>query len=417
MNAIPDRHDVIISGGSLTGLALARALSDALGPKAKIAIIEKSSQSLSLSATNPRAFAISKAAQQMLKVLGVWPRIENEAQPVTNIEITDSSLDDGIRPVVLRYDNTLDDGAPASYIIPDQTIGEALRALIAETPNVEIIAPALIETYQLETGYAHVQLQDGRKLRTKLLVAAEGRASSLRDMAGIKLVTCDYQQTGIVTQLSHELPHNSTAVQHFLPGGPFAILPMTGNRSCITWSEERALAQNLMKSDDRTFLENIEKRVGGRLGKIQLQGPRQSWPLTMHLARSYISDRLALVGDTAHGVHPIAGQGLNLALRDVAALAEVTAETWRLGMDIGANDGTAGGLSKYQQWRRFDSLTSTAAYDGLNRLFSNDMTLLRSVRSMGLGIVDRLPQLKHMFIKEAAGLSGDIPRLLKGEAI
>jgi len=417
MNLKGERFDIIISGGSFTGLALARALSNALGPRARVAIIEKSVDSPTNAAPNPRAFALSKSAQQMLNVLGACQLIENEAQPVLNIEITDSSLEAGIRPVVLRYNNTLDDGAPASYIIPDQTLGNALRTMVNQTPNIEFIAPAMIEQVEHETGFASVLLDNGRNLRTKLLVATEGRKSRLREKAGIKLVSWDYRQDGIVTQIAHEHSHNATAIQHFLPGGPFAILPMKKNRSCITWSEERTKAQELMNSDDATFLENIEMRVGGRLGKLTLDGPRQSWPLSMHLARSFIAERLALVGDTAHGVHPIAGQGLNLGLRDVAALTQVTAETWRLGLDIGANDGNGDGLSRYQRWRRFDSMMSTAAFDGLNRLFSNDKSLLRSLRTAGLGIVDRLPQLKHMFITEAAGLSGNVPRLLKGKAV
>jgi 2-octaprenyl-6-methoxyphenol hydroxylase len=232
-------------------------------------------------------------------------------------------------------------------------------------------------------------------------------------MAGIKTVGWDYPQAGIVTVVAHERPHGGKAVQHFLPAGPFAILPLTGNRSCITWSENREEAERILALDDAGFLAEIDRRFGGKLGALSLTGPRQSWPLSLHLARALVASRVALVGDAAHVVHPLAGQGLNLALRDVAALAEVLADAARVGLDLG--DATA--LARYERWRRFDSWMSAAAFDGLNRLFSNDVTLLRSAREFGLGLVDRLPGLKQMFVTEAAGLSGEVPRLLKGEAV
>jgi 2-octaprenyl-6-methoxyphenol hydroxylase len=245
------------------------------------------------------------------------------------------------------------------------------------------------------------------------VVAADGRRSFLREAAGIKVVGWSYPQTGIVTTVAHERPHEGVAVQHFLPAGPFAILPLCGDRSCITWTEDRDEARRILALDDAAFLAEVDLRFGGRLGTLSLAGPRGSWPLEMHLARSYVAPRLALVGDAAHGVHPIAGQGLNLALRDVAALAEVVADAARLGLDIGSTDT----LRRYERWRRFDSVLSAAAFDGLNRLFSNDWTLLRTIRDAGLGLVDRLPAVKRMFVGEAAGLSGELPRLVRGEQI
>jgi 2-octaprenyl-6-methoxyphenol hydroxylase len=260
---------------------------------------------------------------------------------------------------------------------------------------------------------AELALADGRALSSALVVAAEGRASALRDAAGIKLTGWSYGQTGIVTTVSHERPHGGRAVQHFLPGGPFAILPLTGNRSCITWSEDADDAARILALDDAAFLAEADKRFGGRLGTLALAGPRQSWPLSLHLARSYIAPRLALIGDTAHGVHPIAGQGLNLGLRDVAALAEVVADAARLGLDIGST----GVLERYEQWRRFDSTLSAAVFDGLNRLFSNDVALVRAARGFGLGLVNEFPGLKQRFVVEAAGLSGEVPKLMRGERI
>jgi len=235
----------------------------------------------------------------------------------------------------------------------------------------------------------------------------------MREAAGIKIIGWNYAQTGIVTTVRHDRPHQGRAVQHFLPAGPFAILPLTGNRACITWTEDAREAARILALDDAGFVAEVEKRFGGKLGAIALDGPRQSWPLELHLARRYVGPRFALVGDAAHGVHPLAGQGLNLAFRDVAALTEVVVEAVRLGFDAG----DAQALTRYERWRRFDSAISAATFDGINRLFANDATLLRSAREVGLGVVDRIPALKRFFVSEAAGLTGNVPRLLKGEAV
>jgi 2-octaprenyl-6-methoxyphenol hydroxylase len=235
----------------------------------------------------------------------------------------------------------------------------------------------------------------------------------LRAAAGIGTIARQYAQTGIVTTVRHERPHGGRAVQHFLPAGPFAILPMTGNRSCVTWTEEASEAARILALDDAGFLAELEKRFGHRLGALELAGPRGSWPLAMHLARELIAPRFALAGDAVRGVHPIAGQGLNLALRDVAALSECLVDAVRVGLDVG--DATA--LERYARWRRFDGAASAAAFSALNVLFSRDNALLRSVRDAGLGVVDRLPSLKQLLVSEAAGLTGEVPKLLKGETL
>jgi 2-octaprenyl-6-methoxyphenol hydroxylase len=258
-----------------------------------------------------------------------------------------------------------------------------------------------------------IELGSGRRWRASLLVAADGRGSRLREAAGIGVVGWKYQQVGIVTTVQHEKPHRGHAVQHFLPSGPFAILPLKGNRCCITWTEEESEGRRIMALDDTGFLAEVEQRFGYRLGVTQLAGARGVWPLEMHLARALVAERLALVGDAAHLVHPIAGQGLNLGLRDVAALTEVVADAARLGHDIGSSIV----LSRYERWRRTDAALSAAAFDGLNRLFSSDWTLLRAARSAGLGIVERLPALKQFFVAEAAGLTGEVPKLLRGERV
>jgi 2-octaprenyl-6-methoxyphenol hydroxylase len=405
------RFDVAVSGASFAGLALACALSDALGPEFRIAIIDRVAPAAM--PADARAFALSAASRHLLEAIGVWPEIAAEAQPVDGIDITDSSLDAGVRPVLLSYDNATSTGEPATHIVPVGPLTAALKEKVKDHPSITLLAPA--EATGLATGDtgARITLSDGRTIASSLVVAADGRKSPLRDAAGIKVIGWAYAQTGIVTTVRHERPHGARAVQHFLPNGPFAILPLTGNRACITWTEDAGEAKRIMALDDVGFLAEIDTRFGGKLGGIALDGPRQSWPLQLHLARRYVAPRFALVGDAAHGVHPLAGQGLNLAFRDVAALVEVVADAVRLGFE----PGDAQALARYERWRRFDSAVSAATFDGINRLFAGDAPLLRSVREVGLGVVDRIPALKRFFVSEAAGLTGEVPRLLKGEPI
>ena len=407
-----DRFDVVVSGASFAGLALAKALALALGRGARIALIDRAARQ-DRGSPEPRAFALSQASRRMLGVLGVWDRLAAEAQAVSEIEITDSSLEAGVRPVLLAYENVVAADEPASFIVPGEALAGALFEAAAADPAVTLIAPGEAAGFASGEFAVDVALAGGRRLAAALLVAAEGRRSALRDAAGIKIVSWSYGQTGIVTTVAHDRPHGGRAVQHFLPGGPFAMLPLTGDRSAITWSEDETEARRILALDDTAFLAEIEKRVGGRLGTLELAGPRRSWPLEMHLARSYVAPRFAVIGDAAHVVHPIAGQGLNLALRDAAALAEVVADAARLGLDLGNWEG----LKRYERWRRFDSWLSAATFDGLNRLFSNDWALGRAARDFGLGLVDRMPGLKRAFVAEAAGLSGELPRLLRGEPV
>jgi len=403
------RYDVAISGASFAGLALACALSDALGSEFRIAVIDRAAPA-SMPA-DARAFALSAASRHLLEAIGVWPAVATEAQPVDGIDITDSSLDAGVRPVLLSYDNTTPAGEPATHIVPVGPLTEALRAKAKSHPSITLLASAEATGLAADDTGARIALADGRTITSSLVVAADGRKSPLRDAAGIEAIGWAYTQTGIVTTVRHERPHGARAVQHFLPNGPFAILPLTGNRACITWTEDASEAKRIMALDDAGFLAEIDKRFGGKLGSIALDGPRQSWPLQLHLARRYVAPRFALVGDAAHGVHPLAGQGLNLAFRDVAALVEVVADAVRLGFE----PGDAQALARYERWRRFDSAVSAATFDGINRLFAGDAPLLRSVREVGLGVVHRIPALKRFFVSEAAGLTGEVPRLLKGE--
>ncbi len=406
-----DRYDVAIAGSGLVGLALARALAVGLGQAARIALVTRDSLKPSQLSTDSRATALSAASVRMLDQLGIWSRARNDAQPVAAIDITDSSLEAGLRPILLSYENDVGGGEPASVIIPNASLAAALRSAVLATPQIVVLEGTAIQSYRAETDTIIVTLESGRSLVAPLLIAADGARSKLRDLAGIKTVNWSHEQIGITTTIAHDRPHGGRAVQHFLPGGPFAMLPLVGNRTCITWSEEQQLAQRLLALDDAAFLDEIERRVGGRLGTLTLDGPRQSWPLQTSMARAFIAPRFALVGDAAHNVHPIAGQGLNLGLRDVAALAEVLVDQARLGLDIG----TPQPLARYERWRRFDTTTSAAGFDALNRMFSTGGALPRAAREFGLGLVNRMPGLKQRLIAEAAGTAGDLPKLLRGQ--
>jgi 2-octaprenyl-6-methoxyphenol hydroxylase len=285
-----------------------------------------------------------------------------------------------------------------------------LAAAVASEPVIETSASERVTDFNTDEFAVEVRLGTGAVIEARLLVAADGKRSALRERAGIKCVGWSYPQIGIVATVAHARPHHGKAVQHFLPSGPFAILPLTGNRSSIVWTEERERGKAIMVTDETSFLDELTQRFGLRLGDIALAGPRQSFPLDLQIARSFVADRLALIGDAAHAVHPLAGQGLNIGMRDVAALAETIVEATRLGLDIGA----APQLERYERWRRFDSAFSAAVMDGLNRLFSNDSAPLRALRDLGLGLVDRAPPLKRFLVREAAGRTGTVPSLLTG---
>jgi 2-octaprenyl-6-methoxyphenol hydroxylase len=412
MAASGERYHVIIAGGGTAGLALASALADALGPELRIAVVDRAPLEASGEPREARAFAVSAGTRNMLERLGAWPAIAEHSQPVMIVDITDSSLEDAFRPILVSYDNRVD-GAPATWIVENDRLLDALIGAASARPGIALFGNSAAEAFTRDEHGVDVAVAGGGTLRAALLVAADGRNSRLREAAGIGVVRWSYPQVGIVTTVRHEKPHAGRAVQHFLPAGPFALLPLTGNRTCVTWTEEDKRGREIVALDDAGFLVQVEKRFDWRLGAITLAGPRSTWPLDMHLARGLVADRFALIGDAAHGVHPIAGQGLNLGFRDVAALAEVVADAARLGLDIGSG----AVLERYERWRRLDSALSAAAFDGLNRLFSNDLTPLRTLRDFGLGLVERLPALKQFFVAEAAGLTGDVPKLLRGEAV
>ncbi|MDW6022025.1 ubiquinone biosynthesis hydroxylase [Mesorhizobium sp. BAC0120] len=401
--------DVLVAGAGYVGLATAVAIR-AARPSLRVALVDAAPEGAW--ERDGRASAVAAAACRMLDRLGCWAEIEAEAQAITEMIITDSRMGDPVRPVFLTFGGEVAPGEPFAHMVYNRTLNGALRRSAAAL-GIDIIEGVAVEAFTVEPGGATVHLADGATLRTMLLVAADGVNSRLRDMAGIKTVRWEYGQSGIVCTVAHERPHNGRAEEHFLPAGPFAILPLPGNKSSIVWTERSADADKLVAADPFLFEAELEQRFGLKLGEISVEGKPRAWPLALTLARDFVKPRFALAGDAAHGIHPIAGQGLNLGFKDAAALAETIVEADRLGRDIGAIDV----LEAYQRWRRFDTVQMGVTTDVLNRLFSNDLAPVRAIRDVGLGFVDRMPRLKEFFIRQAAGLSGPSPRLLKGEAI
>jgi 2-octaprenyl-6-methoxyphenol hydroxylase len=359
-----------------------------------------------------RVSALAYASTRMLAALGVWDGLKADAQPIREILVTDGKQGRPASPFSLHFDAE-EVGAPAlGHIAENRHIRAALHRAAAAQPNLELLAPASVKTLDTGGGTAIVTLSDGTQISVALVVAAEGRDSRLRAQLGINTIGWSYPQTGIVATVEHDKPHNGVAYEHFLPSGPFAILPMTGNRSSLVWTEAKTKAPGLLSLDEEGFNAELARRFGDHLGTTRAAGPRWSYPLSFHLARDFVKPRFALAGDSAHGIHPIAGQGLNLGLKDAAALAEVLLDAARLGQDIGGLDV----LKRYERWRRFDSFTLAASTDALNRLFSNDIAPLRHLRDLGLGIVDAIGPARCFFMRHAGGDIGKLPRLMRGEA-
>ena len=407
--AAEKRADVAIAGAGAAGLALAVALARSLSPG--FAVVACDPALGAEPASDDRVSAIAGGARRLLTALGVWERLAGPVQPIVAMEITDSRLEDAMRPTFLSFDSEAAEDEPAAHMVENRDVLVALRTAAKES-GVRFVATA-VDRYDTHDDAVEVRLADGASLSTRLLVAADGPRSKLRMQAGIKTVNWSYGQSGIVATIGHEREHEGRAVQHFLAGGPFAILPLAGKRSSIVWTEQASEAERLVGLAPMDFHAELGRRFGLQLGEIEVLSPPRAYPLGFSIARNFIADRLALVGDAAHLIHPIAGQGLNLGLRDVAALAECIAEAARLGLDPGAPEV----LERYERWRRFDTMAMGFATDALNRLFSNDSRALKLLRDVGLGLVDRAAPLKGFFAKEAAGLTGDVPKLLRGELL
>jgi 2-octaprenyl-6-methoxyphenol hydroxylase len=403
------QQGIVIGGGAFAGLALALALRQGLG--ADIPIIVADPALAVRPSRDPRATAIVAACRRLFDAIGIWDQVASQAQPILDMVVTDSKLEDATRPVFLTFAGHVEPGEPFAHMVENRHL---IDALVERAASEGVDLRSLPVTDFVSRGdRIDVTLADGSTIGASLLVAADGARSKLRERAAIATHGWEYDQSGIVVTVGHERDHHGRAEEHFLPSGPFAILPLTGNRSSLVWTERRTEAARIVALDAEQFHSELERRFGLHLGEVKVLDKARAFPLGYFVARSFVAERLALIGDAAHVIHPIAGQGLNLGLKDVAALAEVVVDAARLGIDIGQADV----LERYQRWRRFDTMAMGLATNSLNFLFSNESTLLRTVRDIGLGLVDRMPPLKGMFIRQAAGLAGEVPRLLKGEAL
>jgi 2-octaprenyl-6-methoxyphenol hydroxylase len=403
--------DVLIVGGGLNGPVLALALA-----QAGLSSIVLDAQPAAVRADpefDGRAYALALSTRRMLGALGLWTGVADRAQPIEAIRISDGRAGEGAGRLFLHFDQNEIDEGPMGHVLEDRHLRGALIAAMAATPEVEHRGGSLVTGQAAAPGEVSVTLGDGALLTGAVLVGCDGRDSGVARRAGIRRRGWEYRQASLVCAVEHERPHRGVAHQFFMPEGPLAILPLPGNRSSIVWTESRERAAAIARLGEADYLAVLRPRFGDFLGEIGLAGVRYTYPLGLSLAERWVDARLALAGDAAHGIHPLAGQGLNLGLRDVAALAEVLAVAHRRGLDLGAPDV----LAEYQRWRRFDTALLAAATDGLNRLFSNDNPLLRLGRDLGLGLVNRLPELRRALIGEAAGLTGDLPQLLRGRRL
>ncbi|KMO41653.1 FAD-dependent monooxygenase [Methylobacterium aquaticum] len=408
-------REIVVAGGGLPGLALALALRQALGEAVRVTVCDPAFGRTD-APPDLRAYAVAAAARRMLARLGVWDAVSPGAQPIRQMVITDSRLADPVRPTFLTFEGEVAEGEPFAHMIEGGGLLAALRE--AAVASGVVLEPSPVAAAVPEPDRITARLPDGRSIRADLVVAADGARSRLREAAGIGWVGWSYPQSGIVATVAHERDHEGRAIEHFLPSGPFAVLPLPpggslGHRSSIVWTERQSEVPALLGGGPDEALMEVERRFGLGLGRLALESPLKAYPLSFGIARRFGAKRLLLLGDAAHVIHPIAGQGLNLGLRSAAALAEALTDTMRLGLDPGGPEA----LETYERSRRFDTLAMGAATDGLNRLFSNDALPVRLARDLGLGLVDRLPGLKRLFIREAAGLRGRQPRLMRGEAL
>ena len=399
--------DVLIVGGGLNGPALALALAQT---GLRVTVIDSQPRP---PVANPgfdgRSYALALSSRRLLQAIGVWGAVADQAQPMLEIKVTDGRAGQGPSPWMMHFNHAEIEEGPMGHLVEDRHLRAAFLGILAARGIAYLPSETVLSQTVTPQGVS-VTLASGRSLTAALLVGADGRSSGTAARAGIKRTGWGYDQTAIVCAVDHDLPHHGIAHQFFMPAGPLAILPLTGNRSSVVWSETTARAAQIMALDDAGFLEALRPAFGSFLGQIRLVGARSTYPLGLTLAHSLIAPRVALVGDAAHGIHPIAGQGLNAGLRDAAALTDVLADARKRGEDIGS----AQTLARYQQWRRFETTRLALATDSFNRLFSNDNPLVRAARDIGMGVVNAVPALRRSAIREAAGLNGDLPRLMRG---
>lgn len=403
--------DVLIVGGGLNGPALALALAQG---GLTVTVIDAMPAELPRGDDfDGRSYALALASQRLLAAVGIWEAVADQSQPILQIKVSDGRAGEGPSALMLGFDAAEIEEGPMGYMLEDRFLRRALLDAMAASDKISLMTGETVEAQEVTPTGVTVTLASGGTLTGRVLVGCDGRKSGVAERAGIKRTGWDYGQTALVCAISHEKPHHGCAHQFFMPPGPLAILPLPGNRSSIVWSETHANAAAINALEDEAYMAALRPRFGDFLGDIRLEGTRFTYPLNLTLANAFVAPRVALVGDAAHGVHPIAGQGLNLGLRDVGALAEVLIEAQRRGEEIGAPDV----LDRYQRWRRWDTATLALGTDAINKLFSNDNPLLRGLRDLGLGAVNAMPGLRRRFIREAAGLNGDLPRLMQGRPV
>jgi len=396
------RYDAIIIGGGMVGMSMAIALARL---DLRVALLERTSLPAQLEATfDGRVSAIALGSARLLSAIGAWDAMRAHAEPILDIRASD-----GDAPFYVHYDHKEVGDEPLGYIVENRHIRYALQQAAAIYPNLTFMEKTHITAFESDGMQAMVMLHDGSKLAAPLVMAADGKQSTLRELAGIATTTRDYHQTAIVCTIAHEKPHHGLAQERFLHAGPFAVLPMTGQRSSLVWVEPDERVQLYMDLPQAECEQEITERVGDYLGKIVLAGKRFAYPLSATHAKTYIGTRLALIGDAAHGIHPIAGQGVNLGFRDVAVLEELIRKQAGLGLDIGAESL----LAHYQRWRRFDNVSMLAVTDGLNQLFNTQLLPIRTARGLGMWAVQRMPVLKRFLMQHAMGLVGDLPETFK----
>lgn len=407
-SAASERYDAVVAGGGLPGLAVALGIGTALGADFRVAVCDPG---FARPPAARRAYAVAAGARRFLDSIGIWEAVAGDAQPINDMVITDSRTEDPVRPVFLTFGGEVEPGEPFAHMLEEHVLIEAARTAATKL-GIELVAHP-VETIEPRATRATVILNGGQTLESALLVAADGARSPCREQAGITMVGWSYGQTAIVATVAHERDHEGKAYEHFLPAGPFATLPLAGRRSSIVWTERDRDATFLLSLDREDVARELERRFGLLLGPVEPVSRLHGFPLRLAIARRFVDSRLALVGDAAHTIHPIAGQGLNLGLKDAAALVEAVVDAARLGLDIGSDEV----LETYQRARRFDTAGMGLATDALNRLFSNDFLPARLARDLGLGLVDRMPFAKDFFIREAAGIRGLVPRVMRGEPL
>ncbi|CUH86730.1 2-octaprenyl-6-methoxyphenol hydroxylase [Phaeobacter sp. CECT 5382] len=411
LRGMKNTSDILIVGGGLNGPALALALAQTGHSVTVVDALPKGD--FEDDAFDGRGYALALASKRLLSQIGVWARVADHAQPMLEIKASDGHVGEGAAPFFVHFDHREIEEGPMGYMLEDRYLRRAFLQAMEDEPLITMINQRRVVAQAPDQTGVTLTLDTGEELRGRMLVGSDGRKSGTAERAGIKRSGWDYGQTALVCAIDHEKPHHGIAHQFFMSAGPLAILPLPGNRSSIVWSEKTKMATAIHALNDADYIAALKPRFGDFLGEISLVGKRFTYPLNLTIANSFVADRLALVGDAAHGMHPIAGQGLNAGLRDVGALAEVVTHATRRGEDIGSQLV----LERYQQWRRFDTATLAATTDMVNKLFSNDNPLLRLGRDIGMGVVNGLPGLRRSFMREAAGLTGDMPRLLKGEAL